>query len=204
LKLGAALRALRKENGWTLSDVSQRTGMPVSTLSKVENEKVSPTYDRLVRLSAILSVDIRHLLALHTADHRRSGRRSIHRATTDGAVATKTDRRFYPASELLGKRLLPVLVEPRARTLEAFGPLVRYPGEQYAFVLEGACEFHCAFYEKLRLECGDSLYFDSAMPHAFLNAAAERCLLLTVCSTPDEQLRRLFLPNVAVAGSRDL
>ncbi|MGH8233381.1 MAG: helix-turn-helix domain-containing protein, partial [Rhodanobacteraceae bacterium] len=34
---GLALRALRKRKNWTLADVGTRTGLPVSTLSKIEN-----------------------------------------------------------------------------------------------------------------------------------------------------------------------
>jgi len=48
---GAALKALRRQHGWTLAEVSQRTGLPTSTLSKIENDKVSLSFDKLARLS---------------------------------------------------------------------------------------------------------------------------------------------------------
>lgn len=47
---GALLFRLRRKNGWTLAEVSKRTGVAVSTLSKIENGKSSPNYDVLLRL----------------------------------------------------------------------------------------------------------------------------------------------------------
>ncbi|WP_397586105.1 helix-turn-helix domain-containing protein, partial [Sphingorhabdus sp.] len=38
---GRVLRSLRAERGWTLAELSSRTGLPVSTLSKVENNKMA-------------------------------------------------------------------------------------------------------------------------------------------------------------------
>jgi len=54
----AALKALRIKHGWTLAEVSQRTGLTASTLSKIENDKMSLTFDKLARLSSGLQIDI--------------------------------------------------------------------------------------------------------------------------------------------------
>ena len=56
-RLGAALRQLRREKSLTLAEVSQRTGFSVPTLSKVENDRLSLSYDKLIRLSEGLGVD---------------------------------------------------------------------------------------------------------------------------------------------------
>ena len=48
IKPGAALKALRTEKGWSLADLSRRTGMPLSSLSKVENDKMDLTIDKLL------------------------------------------------------------------------------------------------------------------------------------------------------------
>src|SRR5476649_430805 len=90
-KPGAVLKALRRKNGWTLSEVSRRTGLPTSTLSKVENDKMSLTYDKLARISEGLNVDISRLFS-GEADEAQSavnGRRSITRAGSGRAIETK-------------------------------------------------------------------------------------------------------------------
>jgi transcriptional regulator with XRE-family HTH domain len=200
-RLGPALRALRKQNDWTLADVSSRTGLPISTLSKVENDKLSLSYDKLVRLSEGLQVDIAQLFSPgltpsgETADAPRPfGRRSVQRAGEGNFIETKNYTHFYPASELLQKKLVPIIAELHARTLDEFGELVRHSGEEYAIVLEGACELHTELYAPLRLERGDSVYFDSAMGHAYLLTSSDRCLLLSVCSSPEAQIREKFSP----------
>ncbi|WP_163362811.1 helix-turn-helix domain-containing protein, partial [Klebsiella aerogenes] len=54
--LGDCLKAARRIRGLTLKEVSERTGMALSTLSKVENHQMSLTYDKLLQLSAGLGM----------------------------------------------------------------------------------------------------------------------------------------------------
>src|SRR5262245_60992533 len=77
---GAALRALRTQRSWTLAEVSERTGLPISTLSKLENDRVSLSYDKLSRLSTGLGVDISQFftpIALGSPGPLLGGRRSF-------------------------------------------------------------------------------------------------------------------------------
>ncbi len=60
--LGDILRDIRSRNHWTLAEVSAMTGLAVSTLSKVENNQMQLTYDRLIQLAQGISVDIAELL----------------------------------------------------------------------------------------------------------------------------------------------
>src|ERR1700709_2668456 len=89
-KPGAVLKTLRTQRGWTLSEVSRRTGLPVSTLSKVENDKMSLTYDKLTRISEGLEIDISRLFGgggeVEAAPDGVSGRRSINRAGEGKAI----------------------------------------------------------------------------------------------------------------------
>ena len=61
--LGSLLRSLRSRNGWTLKEMSERTDIPVSTLSKVEHDRLTLTYDKLVQLSQRLNIRISELFA---------------------------------------------------------------------------------------------------------------------------------------------
>ena len=49
--LGSLLRGLRTRNNWTLKEMSERSGIPLSTLSKVEHDRLTLTYDKLLQLS---------------------------------------------------------------------------------------------------------------------------------------------------------
>lgn len=169
-----------------------RTGLPISTLSKVENEKLSLSYDKLVRIAERLEVDIALLFACTRAVDPAAvpfGRRSVQRADERKYFETGALAQFLPASELLNKKLVPTIAELRARTLQEFGPLLRHGSEEYAYVLEGACDLHTELYAPLHLERGDSVYFDGAMAHAYLAGAEGRCVVLSVCSAPHGQSR---------------
>jgi len=189
-KPGAVLKALRRKNGWTLSEVSRRTGLPPSTLSKVENDKMSLSYDKLARISEGLNVDISRLFSreAEASEPEVSGRRSITRAGGGRAIETKNYGHLYPAADLLNKRIIPIVAELRARTLEEFGELISHPGEEYAFVIEGEVDLHTSLYTAVRLKAGDSIYFDSGMGHAYLAAGPGPCRVLSICSGPETHL----------------
>jgi transcriptional regulator with XRE-family HTH domain len=61
--LGQLLRTLRRRNGLTLKEVSDRTGIPVSTLCKVEHDRLSLTYDKLLQVSLGLQIPLSELFA---------------------------------------------------------------------------------------------------------------------------------------------
>lgn len=187
---GSALRALRKRKDWTLAEVSTRTGLPVSTLSKLENGKMSLSYDKLARLSAGLEIDIAQLFEADAAIPRGTvnGRRSITRAGEGLAIGTENYGHLYPVADLLNKRFIPIIAEIHARSPEAFGDLIRHPGEEYAYVLEGTVELHTDLYAPVRLETGDSIYFDSGMGHAYIALGAGRCRVLSICSATQSEL----------------
>jgi len=191
-KPGAALQIIRAEKGLTLSDLSLRTGLPVSTLSKIENDKMSLTYDKLARIATALEIDIAQLfspqVAGGTSGSNFSGRRSITRAGEGESIETDSYSYLYPAADLLKKRFVPIVGELYARSIEEFGDLISHPGEEYTFILEGAVEFHTELYAPVVLHKGDSIYFDSGMGHAYIAAAPEPCRIMVVCSGPESQV----------------
>jgi len=191
-KPGAALQIIRAEKGLTLSDLSLRTGLPVSTLSKIENDKMSLTYDKLARIATALEIDIAQLfspqVAGGTSGSNFSGRRSITRAGEGESIETDSYSYLYPAADLLKKRFVPIVGELYARSIEEFGDLISHPGEEYTFILEGAVEFHTELYAPVVLHKGDSIYFDSGMGHAYLKAGPGVCRVLSICSGAESQL----------------
>jgi transcriptional regulator with XRE-family HTH domain len=188
---GAALRKIRTKMGWTLAEVSRRTGLPVSTLSKVENDKMSLSYDKLARICTGLNIDISMLFgseASFASAEGVSGRRCITRAGEGKFIETETYHHLYPAADLLNKRFVPIVADIKARSIDAFSEFIRHPGEEYAYVLEGAVELHTELYAPVLLKAGDSIYFDSGMGHAYVAVAPGRCRVLGICSGSESQL----------------
>jgi transcriptional regulator with XRE-family HTH domain len=194
---GTALKSLRKRNGWTLADVSERTGVPGSTLSRIENDQISPTYDLLLRLSNGLSLDISELLssgpnAASTAVEQ-SGRRSVNRLSDGESVPMNNHTLRYLSTDLLNKQITPILCEYRAKTLEEFGEFMHHEGEEFLYVVEGQLVLHTDCYAPLVLGPRESVYFDSRMGHAYIAGGEGPCHALSVCtvSHSPETVRRL-------------
>lgn len=186
---GAVLKEERLRRGWTLADVSERTGIPVWTLSRVENDKISLTYDKLARLSQGMEIDISRLFGGADAPQEAiSGRRSLTRAQQGRAIDTENYGHLYLAADLLNKSFIPVVAEIRARSLGEFGELVRHPGEEFAYVLEGAVDLYTSLYAPVRLNTGDSIYFDSGMGHAYVAVGDGPCRVLSICTGAESQL----------------
>jgi len=189
-KPGSVLKGLRLANGWTLAEVSRRTGLPVSTLSKVENDKMSLSYDKLARISRGLEIDIGVLFSSEPTAPLSlvTGRRSINRAGEGKLIETETYESTYVATDLLNKRFVPIVTEIHARSMSEFGEWIRHPGEEYTYVLEGTVELHTEMYAPVVLREGDSIYFDSGMGHAYLSPDPKPCRILTICSGDESQL----------------
>ncbi len=194
--LGRLLRGLRDREGWTLREMSDRSGIPVSTLSKVEHDRLTLTYDKLQQLSQRLGLRMSELFAEteESVDAPVTARRSIGRVDRAIQVTTPNYDYHYLCPELRRKRMIPVLTNIRAKTVEEFGDLVRHPGEEYIYVLDGRIEVHTEFYDPVVLEQGESIYIDSQMGHAYI--VAEGCreaTVLGICSSADESLMHSLL-----------
>ena len=188
--LGRILKELRAHRNWTLREMSERSGIPISTLSKVENDRLTLTYDKILQISENLQIRISDLFAeTEAAEESVTARRSIGRLEDAIRVETPNYDYYYLCTELRRKRMVPVLTRIRAKSLSEFGDLVSHAGEEYIHVLEGTIVVHTEFYDPVTLKTGEAIYIDSNMGHAYV--AAEDCdeaLVLGVCSSDDEAL----------------
>src|ERR1700742_483797 len=119
--LGSLLRSLRARNGWTLSQMSERTSIPVSTLSKVEHDRLTLTYDKLVQLSQRLEIRVSELFADPVQEPAVTARRSIGCTEDAVRVNTKNYDYYYLCPELRRKRMIPILTRIRAKSPQEFG-----------------------------------------------------------------------------------
>jgi transcriptional regulator with XRE-family HTH domain len=189
-RLGGALRAIRSHLRLTLAEVSARTGLAVSTLSKVENGQLSLTYDKLLMLSGGLQVDINALFDAEpvlpeAATRTPTGRRSIARAGSGLVVETPNYDYRYLCTDLARKAMVPILITIRARSTIQLGALSAHAGEEFIYVLKGKIEVHTEFYAPLTLGRGEGIYLDSTMQHGSLTVGRGTALILNICWSPN-------------------
>lgn len=189
--LGEVMRGIRARNGWTLKEMSAHSGIPVSTLSKVEHDRLTLSYDKLQQLSQRLSIRMSDLFAEggENSAPRVTGRRSI--GTIDNAVRVTTDNYdyHYLCTDLRQKRMIPIITRIRAHSAREFGDLVRHQGEEFIYIIEGRVQILTEFYDPVTLQAGEGIYLDSSMGHAYVvDEGCEEALVLGVCSSADDGL----------------
>jgi transcriptional regulator with XRE-family HTH domain len=195
--LGKLLRAERQRRGWTLRQMSERVGIPLSTLAKVEQDKLSLSYDKLQQLTAKLGVTMVEFLAQNSGEPVSEAAITARRSTTGvgNSVSVETANYDYQylCADLRDKRMVPILTRIRARSLAEFGELIRHQGEEFVYVLEGCIEVHLQFYTPFTLRAGQGVYIDSTMGHAYIAKDCESALVLGVCSSEDTNLSETLI-----------
>jgi len=191
--LGSLIRLLRQQKGWTLREMSEKVGIPLSTLGKVEADKLSLAYDKLQQFTSRLGMTMAEFLANQApaagpAAPVVTARRSLTGTGNSIRVTTQNYDYEYLCSDLREKRMVPIITRVRAHDLTEFGEPVRHQGEEFIFVLEGSIEVHLQFYTPVTLAKGQGIYLDSTMGHAYVAKDCESALLLAVCSSENPNL----------------
>jgi transcriptional regulator with XRE-family HTH domain len=191
--LGSLIRLVRKKNSWTLRQLSERVGIPLSTLAKVETDKLSLTYDKLQQFTASLGLSMTEFLAQGEPPAASplpvlTARRSLTNSGNSIQISTPNYDYEYLCADLREKRMVPILTRIRSKDIAEFGEPLRHKGEEFVFVLEGTIEVHLQYYSPVRLTAGQGVYLDSTMGHAYVAKDCESALVLGVCSSEDPNL----------------
>ena len=179
LDLGLRVRHLRKSHGWTLEQAASKAGLARSTLSKIENGQMSPTYAALKKLAVGLEISVPQLF---TPPEREQvmGRMAVTKAGEGHEHATVTYEHELLAGALTKKAMLPYRARVRARSMDEFDGWVRHDGEEFLLVLTGTIRLYTEFYEPTDMRRGDSAYYDASMGHNVISTSQEDATILWV------------------------
>jgi transcriptional regulator with XRE-family HTH domain len=192
VNVGRRLRELRAERDLSLRALAERSGLNVNTLSLIENSKTSPSVGTLQQIAAALEVPIvaffetdapRNSVAYIKAGHRP--RAAFAHGTLEDLGAGLTDRAVEP---------FVVMLEPKADS----GPHpIVHTGYEFVFCLDGRIAYTIDEHTYV-LEPGDSLLFESRLPHRWQNAHAassQAVLVLYPTDVRDRPSERHFTPK---------
>ncbi len=179
LDLGSRVRDLRKARNWTLEQAAQQAGLARSTLSKIENGQMSPTYDALKKLAVGLDISVPQLFTPPVKD-QINGRMVITKNGQGTAHATTTYEHELLADGLTQKQMLPYRARVRARSIDEFDGWVRHDGEEFLYVLTGVIRLYTEFYEPIEMRRGDTAYYDASMGHNVVSLSDEDATILWV------------------------
>lgn len=179
--LGQRVRELRKARNWTLEQAASQAGLARSTLSKIENGQMSPTYEALKKLADGLEISVPQLFTPPSSP-QVNGRMAVTKAGEGQAHPTATYEHELLAGTLTRKSMLPYRARIRARGFEEFDGWVRHDGEEFLYVLTGAVRLFTEFYAPVDMRRGDSAYYDASMGHNVISISEDDATILWVTS----------------------
>jgi transcriptional regulator with XRE-family HTH domain len=166
-EIGAAIRALRQERGLSLRDLSRRTGFSISFLSLVERDRSSLALTSLHKIATALGTSVASFFP-DVGRPREATVAHVARAYGGARQLSTGSQRTYRILSGPGfsRTLEPLLVtvEPSDTIEEAY----THPGEEFAYILSGELLFVIDGVDH-RLGAGDSIHFESTVPHSIHN-----------------------------------
>ena len=170
LQIGKKVRRLRQQRRMTLQDLADATSLSKPLLSQIENDQVIPPLATLLRISKAFKVAIENFFQEEDSAEKvilmRAGdsRKMIQRGLSRGGASP-----YIYHSLAYGKRdrnMEPFLMEFEAREWDE-ELLVSHEGQEFLYLLEGEVEFYYGG-QTFRIRPGDSVFYDSREPHAFV------------------------------------
>ena len=176
--IARSIRALRLNKKISLEELSKISGLSPGYLSKIERAEKAPPISTLGKIALALDVDLVNLLK-ENADLLEDTQLAIVRKDKRKIVRTRGSLYGYQYEALaykkLGKNMEPFIVSPAFDEKITF----QHDGEEFHYVLEGTHEFIYGG-RKYILKEGDSIYFDSNIPHTGRSVGGKKAKILAV------------------------
>jgi transcriptional regulator with XRE-family HTH domain len=181
--IGEKARALRLKKKMGLVELGRHTGLSPALLSKIERGQLFPTLPTLLRIALVFSVGLEYFFAGRREEPlvavvRKKDRVRFPERPDARQVAYRFESLDYPATERAFNTYLAEFL-PAGR--EGARPH-QHPGVEFLYVLTGTLGVHIADSEHV-LDAGDSLYFDSSVPHAYRRRGTHTCGAIVVTAT---------------------
>ena len=183
--IGAKIRSLRLKKKMGLVELGRHTGLSPALLSKIERDKLFPTLPTLLRIALVFSVDLEFFFA----GAREKPIAAVVRKTQRVRLPERQDGRDnayrfesldFPATE---RRFNSYYADFFPVPVAALRPH-EHPGVEFIYALQGTLSVHIGD-EEHPLEPGDSMYFDSSVPHGYRRSGGRACSAIVVTTFVD-------------------
>jgi transcriptional regulator with XRE-family HTH domain len=172
--VGPRLRALRRRHGTTLAELSELTGISVSTLSRLEGGGRKPTLELLLALARAYRVPLDELVGapapgdprVRARPLRRGGRTLIPLTRQPGGI--RAYKMLVPAGEPVGEQQ-------------------SHEGYEWMYVLSGRLRLRVGEHDFV-IQTGEVAEFDTRTPHWFGSAGPEAAELLVLFGPQGERI----------------
>lgn len=179
-QIGPKLRALRLKKSMGLVELGKHTGLSPALLSKLERDKLYPTLPTLLRIALVFSVGLDYFFTdeskRHTVAVIRKGER-IRLPERPGVsdVAYYFESLDYKCND---RRTNAYLADFQAVAADKLRPH-QHPGSEFVLVVKGKLGLRIGI-NSYELDSGDSIYFDSTVPHTYCRIGKAPCQAMIV------------------------
>lgn len=180
MPVGQKVKSIREQKGLSLEDLSQRTGLEVERLRRIEDEPASPPLGVLIKLGKGLDMSFGTLISsgeeraytvVRKKDRKAMSRYASQRGTSYGYSYEAL------APEMTNRSMEPFIVT--LQQTEEDVPLSSHDGQEFIFVLKGTMEAIVGESREV-LEPGDCIYYQSSEPHLVRPADQGPTVILAV------------------------
>lgn len=178
--VGVNIKRARAEKGLTLRALAKSLGVSASFLSQVESGKASPSLSTLKGISDALGCTVSALIE----DGQKTAESPIVRANERKYLheAGKGINLYLLTSKDPNKQMEPLLFKLKEGA-NSGDATYKHFGQEFVLVLKGAIEITLNDIVYV-LKKGDSIYFNSSVPHAFRNLGKEDAEAVWVVTPP--------------------
>lgn len=181
MTLGKKLKELRQVRDWSLAEVSKRSGVALSSLSRIETGKMTGTLESHLKVARALGVRLSELYASIDVPGPAVEVRQAE-DPSDQIAAGKGAALSVLTSTPLQKKMLPALLHlaPKKSAQKQQGPA---GSERFLYVLKGQLEAAVGD-QTARAGAGETLYLQASHPHTLSNPGSVPLLALSVSCPP--------------------
>lgn len=164
--IGKQIKELREERQMSLTELAEKSGVQIATLSRIEHLKMTGTLESHMNIARALGVDITQL---YTNIIKEEDKVDVRTSKTLTDVFVHSDKSSYEilTNKVLSKKMMPILlkIDPVGSTNKEQNQI---GAEKFVFVLDGKIEARIGS-QTHTLSKHNSLYFDASLEHQFVN-----------------------------------
>ncbi len=178
--IGKRLKELREKNNMSLKDLSEKSGVQIATLSRIENLKMTGTINSHLSIAKALCIELVDLYADANHEETKTAVVQVNKPQAAAESFTYNDLASYEilTTQLFKKKMMPIIlrIEPDGKTNPEQNPA---GAERFVFILEGEVTAYIGK-DTYTLKTNSSLYFDASLEHHFENNGKKTVKMISV------------------------
>jgi transcriptional regulator with XRE-family HTH domain len=177
-RIAQKIRMTRLQKNLTIQQLADRTKVSKGLLSKIENSRTIPSLPVFITLIHSLDISLKEffneMVLLNGKDYLLIKRETYSRVDREGREGFEYLHIFSQNIATCSMEAVLLTVNPGAK-----GRPTTSDGFEFKYMIAGSCDYRINN-ERIRLEEGDSIYFDASVPHLPINDSASKAIMLVL------------------------